>query len=99
MNGRRTERWDAASRGLSLERPARKELGRDGIYVEADVSLEYQPLAKRHVVRGVESGGAVGKVGRYVTFTGPDGEPLEYLHPMDAVGRNGVHAVVVAPVL
>jgi hypothetical protein len=34
-----------------------------------------------------------------VTFCGEDGEPLAYLHPIDAIGVNGVHAVVVAPVI
>lgn len=63
------------------------------------MSLEHQQLAKRYVVRGIESGGAVKDLGRYVTFCGPDGEPLPYLHPIDAIGVNGVHAVVVAPVL
>jgi hypothetical protein len=38
-------------------------------------------------------------MGHYVTFSGEDGEPLAYLHPIDAIGVNGVHAVVVAPVL
>ncbi len=41
----------------------------------------------------------VKEIGRYVTFCGPQGEPLPYLHPIDAIGVNGVHAVVVAPVL
>lgn len=28
-----------------------------------------------------------------------DGEPLPYLHPIDAIGVNGVHAVVIPSVL
>jgi len=67
--------------------------------MQSQVSLEHQHLAKRYVVRGIESGGAVKDLGRYVTFCGPDGEPLPYLHPIDAIGVNGVHAVVVAPAL
>lgn len=51
------------------------------------------------MVRGIESGGAIKDLGRYVTFCGPDGEPLPYLHPIDPIGVNGVHAVVIAPVL
>jgi len=47
----------------------------------------------------VEAGGAVADLGHYVTFAGADGQPLEYLHPLDSVGVNGVHAVVVSPVL
>ena len=56
-------------------------------------------LAKRYVVRGLESGGAAGELGRYVTFTQEDGQPIEWLHPVEAIGVNGLHAVVVAPVL
>jgi len=63
------------------------------------VRLEHQHLAHRYVIRGVESGGAIREMGHYVTFCGEDGEPLPYLHPIDAIGVNGVHAVVVAPVL
>jgi hypothetical protein len=54
-------------------------------------------LAKRYVVRGLESGGAVGDVGRYVSFAGEEGQPIEYLHPVETIGVNGVHAVVMAP--
>jgi len=38
-------------------------------------------------------------VGRYVTFAQADGQPVEYLHPVEAIGVNGLHAVIVAPVL
>lgn len=38
-------------------------------------------------------------IGRYVTFCGQHGESLPYLHPIDALGVNGLHAVVIAPVL
>lgn len=87
-----------ASRGLTLSRRALRCLNEVGIFAQSQVSLEHQNLAKRYVVRGIESGGAVKDLGRYVTFCGPDGEPLPYLHPIDAIGVNGVHAVVVAPV-
>jgi hypothetical protein len=63
------------------------------------VGLGHQHLARRYVIRGVESGGAIREMGHYVTFCGEDGEPLAYLHPIDAIGVNGVHAVVVAPAL
>ena len=88
-----------ARRGLTLSRRALRRLNEVGIFAQSQVSLEHQHLAKRYVVRGIESGGAVKDLGRYVTFCGPDGEPLSYLHPIDAIGVNGVHAVVVAPVL
>jgi len=88
-----------ARRGLTLSRRVLRRLIEVGIFAQSQVSLEHQHLAKRYVVRGIESGGSVRDFGRYVTFCGPDGEPLPYLHPIDAIGVNGVHAVVVAPVL
>ena len=88
-----------ARRGLTLSRRVLRRLDEVGILAQSQVSLEHQHLAKRYVVRGIESGGAVKDLGRYVTFCGPEGERLPYLHPIDAIGVNGVHAVVVAPVL
>ena len=86
-------------RGLTLQKNVLRRLDKVGILAQSHVSLEHQHLAGRYVVRGIESGGAVREIGRYVTFCGPDGEPLPYLHPIDAIGVNGVHAVVIAPVL
>lgn len=88
-----------ARRGLTLSRYVLKHLHSVGIVAQSSVSLEYQQLAGRYVVRGIESGGAVRDLGRCVTFCGPAGEPLRYLHPLDAIGANGVHAAIVAPVL
>jgi hypothetical protein len=85
--------------GLRLPLQALRLLKERGIYAHAPVSLEHQHLAKRYVVRGLESGGAAGDVGRYVTFTQADGQPVEYLHPVEAIGVNGLHAVVVSPIL
>ena len=89
----------ASHRGLNLPGRVRRRLREVGILARAEVGLEHQHLARRYVIRGVESGGAVREMGHYVTFAGEDGEPLAYLHPIDAIGVNGVHAVVVAPVL
>jgi hypothetical protein len=88
-----------AHRGLALPRNVLRCLDKVGIFAQSHVSLEHQHLARRYVVRGVESGGAVREMGRYVIFCGPDGEPLPYLHPIDAVGVNGVHALVIAPIV
>jgi hypothetical protein len=89
----------AANQGLTLPFRALRRLREAGIFARAGVSLEYQQLAKRYVVRGVESGGAIDNLGHYVTFCGEDGTPLAWLHPLDGIGVNGVHALVVAPVL
>jgi len=85
--------------GMRLTRQALRVLKERGIFAHSPVSLEHQHLAKRYVVRGLESGGAAGELGRYVTFTQEDGQPLEWLHPVEAIGVNGLHAVVVAPML
>src|ERR1039458_4677528 len=85
--------------GLRLSRQALRVLKERGIFGHSSIVLEHQHLAKRYVARGLESGGAAGDVGRYVTFTQADGQPVEYLHPVEAIGVNGLHAVIVAPVL
>ena len=85
--------------GLRLSRQALRVLKERGIFAHSPVSLEHQHLAKRYVVRGLESGGAAGELGRYVTFTQEDGQPIDFLHPVEAIGVNGLHSVVVAPVL
>src|SRR5208337_3328123 len=89
----------ASPRGLTLPGHVRRQLRQVGILARMEVGLEHQHLARRYVIRGVESGGAIREMGHYVTFCGEGGEPLAYLHPIDAIGVNGVHAVVVAPVL
>jgi hypothetical protein len=85
--------------GLRLSRQELRVLKDRGIFAQPALSLEHQHLAKRYVVRGLESGGAVGDLDRYVTFAQPDGQPIEYLHPVDVIGVNGLHAVVIAPAL
>jgi hypothetical protein len=63
------------------------------------VSIEHQHLAKKYVLRGVESGGAVAEVGAYASFINEHGNILPWLQRVDSIGVNGVHAIVVAPVL
>ena len=83
--------------GLPLSRRAVRVLKDRGIFAHSLVSIEHQQLAQRYVVRGLESGGAAGDVGRYVSFAGDEGEPLEFLLPVEAIGVNGLHAVVISP--
>ncbi len=94
-----TRNQSASGMGLRLSRRALRVLRERGIFAQASVGLHYQNLAKRYVVRGVESGGAAGDIGRYVTFAQEDGQPIECLHPVESIGVNGPHAVVVAPTL
>jgi hypothetical protein len=82
--------------GLPLARQALRTLRERSVYAHSLLSVEHQELAKRYVIRGLESGGSVGDVGRYVTFAGENGEPLDYLHPVETIAVNGLHAVVIA---
>ena len=88
-----------ARQGLRLPQIVLKRLREAGIYCQPTVSVEHQNLAKKYVVRGVESGGAVADLGAYSSFMGERGEPLAWLQRVDSIGVNGVHAIVVAPVL
>ena len=82
--------------GLRLSRQALRLLRERGIFAQSSMGLQHQQVANRYVVRGVESGGSAGDIGRYVTFAQEDGRPIEYLYLVEAIGVNGVHSVVVA---
>ncbi len=84
-------------RGVSLPEEYRQEL--KAARISAWRALSIAPSSKGPVVRGTESGGAVEPIGHYVTFAAADGQPLEWLHPQDAIAPNQTHAVVVAPAL
>jgi hypothetical protein len=88
-----------ARQGLRLPALTLKRLRSAGIYCQPSISIEHQHLAKRYVLRGVESGGAVADLGAYSSFVDEHGTALGWLQRVDSVGVNGVHAVVVAPVL
>ena len=85
--------------GLALPRRAVRILKERGVFAHPLVSVEHQHLAQRYVLRGLESGGSVADVGRYVTFAGEGGQPLEYLQRVEAIGVNGLHAVVISQAL
>lgn len=88
-----------ARQGLRFPAIILRHLRSAGIYCQPTVSIEHQHLAKRYVLRGVESGGAVADLGAYSSFTDEQGSALAWLQRVDTVGVNGVHAIVVAPVL
>ena len=100
-NSEQAEGSDKGTRPPSLaargeRRRIERRLQEAGILCQPEVSLQYQTLAKRSVLRGVESGGAVKEIGRYVTFCDERGERIAWLQPIDSVGVNGRHAVVIA---
>src|SRR5579859_7093364 len=88
-----------ARQGLRFPAATLKHLRGAGIYCQPSISIEHQHLAKQYVLRGVESGGAVAEMGAYSSFVDGQGWPLAWLQRVDSIGVNGVHAVVVAPVL
>ena len=82
--------------GLALPSSVLKALQKRGIYCTPGISLEHQSLAKRYVLRGVESGGAVSDMGRACAFVSEDGTPLPWLHPIRSIAVNGRHAIFLA---
>ena len=86
----------SALHGLSLPAPTLKALQKRGIYCASGVSLEHQHLAKRYVLRGTESGGAVTDMGRTCAFVSADGHPLPWLQSIDSIAVNGRHAIYIA---
>jgi hypothetical protein len=88
-----------AQYGIALGRPVLRALEKRGIYCPAGISIEHQHLAKRYVLRGTESGGAVADMARYCAYLDLEGRPLPWLQPLDSLPGNGRHAVVIAPEL
>jgi hypothetical protein len=98
-HNRRLEAEVLARQGLRLPPITLKFLRTAGIYCQPSVSIEHQHLAKKYVLRGVESGGAVAEIGAYASYVDEQGNALSWLQRVDSIGVNGVHAIVVAPVL
>ena len=82
--------------GLALPSNVLRALQKRGIYCTPGVSLEHQHLARRYVLRGVESGGAVSDMGRACSFVAEDGSPLPWLQPIHSIAVNGRHAILLA---
>lgn len=85
-----------ALHGLSLPPATMKALQKRGIYCMSGVSLEHQHLAKRYVLRGVESGGAVADMGRTCAFLSEEGKALPWLQSIDSIAVNGRHSIYIA---
>jgi hypothetical protein len=101
---RREDKTKPAGRQPTLAvGPKRRRMERKlqdaGVFCQPEVSIQYQTIAKRSVLRGVESGGSNRDIGRYVTFCGKHGEPVPWLQPIDSVATNGRHSVVIATAL
>jgi hypothetical protein len=88
-----------ARHALSLPGSVLRELEKRGIYCMPSVSLEHQQLARRYVLRAVESGGAVEDMGRVCAYVTAEGQPLSWLQSIDAISANGRHAIFIAQTL
>jgi hypothetical protein len=88
-----------ARQGMRLPSIVLNHLRSAGIYCQPTVSIEHQNQSRKYVLRGVESGGAVAAFGAYSSFVDECGHSLAWLQRVDSIRENGVHAIVVAPVL
>jgi hypothetical protein len=82
--------------GLNLPPTVLRALQDRGIYCASGISIEHQHLAKRYVLRGVESGGAVADMGRACAYLASDGRALPWLQSIDSIAVNGRHAIILA---
>jgi len=87
---------ELALHGLLLPRAVLKALQKRGVYCTPGISIEHQHLARRYVLRGVESGGAVDDMGRACAYLTPDGYALPWLQSIDTMAVNGRHAIFIA---
>jgi hypothetical protein len=85
-----------ALRGLRLPSVALKALQRAGIYSQPAISVEFQQASQFYLIRGVESGGAVPQIGVYCGFLDGSAGKLAKVHPVNAVGVNGLHAALLS---
>lgn len=98
-NAHKPEMEILARQGMRLPGLVLNRLRSAGIYCQPTISIEHQHLTGKYVLRGVESGGAIAALGAYSGFSDEFGNPLSWLQRVDSIGENGVHAIVVAPVL
>lgn len=85
-----------ALRGLRLPPAALKALQRSGIYCQPAISIEFQRASQQYLIRGVESGGAVPQIGTYCGFLDGSAGKLSTVHPVNAIGVNGLHAALLS---
>src|SRR5215510_3810766 len=83
-----------ALRGLRLPSAALKALQRAGIYCQPAISIEFQQSSQQYLIRGVESGGAVARIGAYCDFLYDPVGQHSIPQPVNAIGVNGLHAAV-----
>jgi hypothetical protein len=86
-----------ARQGMRLPAVVLKHFRHGGIYCQPTISIEHQHAARKWILRGLESGGAIEDLGAYTSFVNPDGSAMSWLQKVDSIGANAVHAVALAP--
>ena len=95
-----SKQWEVLARlGLRLPGGTLKRLQSVGIFCQPAVSVEYQEHAHSYVLRAVESGGAIAELGAYCGFVNADRNPVMWSEPVSSLAVNGLHAIVMAPIL
>ena len=85
--------------GLRLPAITLKHLQSGGILCQPAVSVDSRQETKSSVLRAVASGGAIAELGAYCDFVDAAGNALTRSERMDRLGVNGLHAILIAPVL
>lgn len=96
---RLTRKQIEARAGLRLPAEVLQLLKDTRIRCNPAIAIVHQDLAKRYVLRGEESGGAINGIGAYCGYVDERGKPLSWLQSIDSVALNGSHALVIAPSL
>ena len=99
MSTQSNHREPLARLGLRLPALTLKRLRSAGIFRQPAVSIDYQQDVKSYTLRALESGGAIAELGAYCGFVDADGNALTWSERVNNFAVNGLHAVVLEPVL
>ena len=85
-----------ALRGLRLPPEALRGLQRAGIYCQPAISIQFQTATRSYAIQGVESGGAIARIGAYCGFVDCAGLPLTNFRSVNSIAANGLHGAVLS---
>ena len=85
-----------ALRGLRLPPEALRGLQRAGIYCQPAISIGFQTATRSYAIQGVESGGAIARIGAYCGFVDCAGLPLPNFRSLNSIAANGLHGAVLS---
>ena len=85
-----------ALRGLRLPSEVLRGLQRAGIYCQPAISIQFQTATRSYAIQGVESGGAIARIGAYCGFVDCAGLPLTNFRSLNSIAANGLHGAVLS---